>query len=356
VCTAGSRPFPTAWHTFPALALATALLAACNNQQPTMTPNVPRSTEQLALYNRSLNLLLRAAESDMDVVSCNAIEALLEVAPEDGLPAFRDAPDAESPLVRYAGYVALGVTRDTASLDRIKAGIRDDHPNVRVAAAFAACRCGEEGYVRILMNALNDSPRESERAEAAALLGRLGDPRAIPWLRAALRQPRNARSNRVALAINGALARLGDAAGLRQLIIYSRGDTASRTEALLILADLDHQDAHDDLVYAMIGPEKEYLEPRLIAARGLAKLGYDDGYQLASEYVQFTDPNPDPGPENPDRTFAVRSLAVHALGEIGDPRALPTLQDIAADQRDPRLQVAAAYAICKTINQRRSLP
>jgi HEAT repeat protein len=45
----------------------------------------------------------------------------------------------------------------------------------------------------------------------------------------------------------------------------------------------------------------------------------------------------------------VRSLAAHALGEIGDPQALPLLRDMAATETDERLQVAACYAICRIL-------
>jgi HEAT repeat protein len=45
----------------------------------------------------------------------------------------------------------------------------------------------------------------------------------------------------------------------------------------------------------------------------------------------------------------VRTNAALLLGEIGDPRALPRLRDLAENSEDPRLQVAAAYAICRIV-------
>ncbi|MCK4342767.1 MAG: HEAT repeat domain-containing protein [Phycisphaerae bacterium] len=306
--------------------------------------------ERLELHSRALDQLLLAAGSDLDIVSCNAIEALVEVAPRDGLPAFRKATRSESPVVRYAGFVALGERRDHKSLDLMVTGVKNVHPHVRLAAAFAAYRCGKEGAARLLVRALTDSPEDGLRAEAAALIGRLEEPRAKQWLQRALRLPANEKSSRVSLAINGALARLGDEDGIRRLVLYSRGDTAERTEALLILAELDYQEVREDLLYALLGPEEEYLEARLIAARGLGKLGFKEGYDLAARMLSYTDPNRNPTPENPDRTFAVRSLAIHALAEIGDPRALGPLREIAAAPDDPRLQVAASYAICMILS------
>ena len=326
--------------------LAAVLLAGCQTETaaPTLTPQ-----DRLDMENRSLNLLLTAAESDLQDVSCNAIEALVRVAPRTGLPAFRKATVSPSPIVRYAGFVALGELRDRPSLGGIKAAVADEHPHVRLAAAFAACRCGKDGYARVLFDALKESPDEGVRAEAASLIGRLQDKRAVARLRAALTWPGNAKSKHVMLAIRGALASLGDKDSLHELINYSQGDPASRTDALLILADLGNPDARDALRYRLLGASEEYDEARLIAARGLAKLGYRDGYDLATKMLTFTDGNANPTPENPSRTFPVRSMAIHALAEIGDARALPALRAIAASSEDPRLQVAACYAICRIL-------
>lgn len=341
------------------------LISGCESAGPAPAPapqppapERPRSNdmplsraERVDLQNRALDQLLLAAESDLDVVSCNAIEALLKIAPREGRSAFQQALRAESPLVRYAAYVALGQLQVCEAQSQFFAGVRDPHPHVRLAAAFAATRCGAQGYARVLAETLTDSPEQALRAEAAALIGRLGDPKAKRWLKMAATLESNQRSDRVLLAIHGALARLGDEDGIRRLVLYSRGKTAERTEALLILADLEHQRLRDDLLYALMGPEEEYVEARLIAARALGKLGFADGYGLAMQMLEYDDPNPNPSPRNPDRTFPVRSLAIHALAEIGDPQALPALRKIAADPEDPRLQVAASYAICRILQQ-----
>lgn len=323
-------------------------LAGCGD---TSAPVTVTPQQRLEIESRSLNLLMLAAESDLDDVSCNAIESLVRVAPRAGLPAFRKAAASSSPLVRYAGLVALGELRDTESLAAICAATQDAHAHVRLAAAFAACRCGRTGYARLLFGTLKDAADENVRAEAATLIGRLHDPRALKRLRAALTWPDTAKSRRVTLAIHGALAALGDSGSLGELINYSQGDPASRADALLILADLGHADARDALRYRLLGGSEEYDEARLIAARGLGKLGYRDGYDLATKLLTFSDKNPSPSPENPDRTFAVRSLAIHALAEIGDPRSLPALRALAAAQDDARLQVAACYAICRILSQ-----
>ncbi len=324
--------------------MALGLLAVLCGCQGLTTQATPTPAERLELESRALNLLLAASESELDVIACNAIESLVRVAPEYGLPAYRRARRSSSPLVRYAGYVALGEVRERGSLSAIVAGVRDPDPRVRLAAAFAACRCGKDGYARLLVRGLTDLPDENLRADAAWLIGCLEEPRAEKWLRAALRFPANQKSNRVTLHINWALAMLGQADAVQQLILFAQGDTVTRIDALLILAELGDSEACDILRY-FLDPSEDYLEARLVAARGLGRLGMRDGYELATRMMTFTDP--DPNAEDRDRTMRVRSLAAHALGEIGDPRALGSLRQTAADPADQRLQVAAAYAICR---------
>ncbi len=329
------------------LAAIAAALLGCQHAGLSRAHLTP--SERLELETRALGLLLRAAEGDKPDVACNAIEALVRVAPRDGLPLFRKAAQSPSPIVCYAGLVALGELRDRDSLPAMRAAAGAENAHVRLAAAFAAARCGHDGYVRILVRALSDAAEENVRADAAGLLGRLGDPRARGWLAAALNVGANRKSKPVTLAIHGALAMLGDRNSLQELINYSQGDPASRSVALLLLADLGQPDAREALRYRLLSPTEEYDEARLIAARGLGKLGDREGLDLALRKLTFKDPNPNPSPENPDRTYPVRSMAVHALAEIGDPRAIPALREIAATSTDPRLQVAAAYALCKLV-------
>jgi HEAT repeat protein len=328
------------------LSLAGLLCAGCADNLPavTVTP-----TQKLELQRRSVDLLLRAATSAADDVSCNALDALVKVAPRDGLPAFRQAVRSDSPLVRFAGYAALGEVRDCDSRLLFVAGIKDANPHVRLAAAFAACRCGQSGYASLLVHALTSAREDTVRRDAAFLLGRLGEPRAEKHLRAALRIGANEKSRPVLLTIYGALATLGQEDAVRELVRYAQGDLETRVHALLLLADLGLPETKDALRYRFLTNNEDYVEARLLAARGLGKLGFRDGFDLALKMLKFTDPNPNPDPDNPSRTFPVRSMAVHALAEIGDPRALGALRELAASQDEPRLQVAAAYAICRIL-------
>jgi HEAT repeat protein len=301
--------------------------------------------EQRELRARALNLLVTAAESELDDISCNAIEALARVAPREGLPSFRKAAKSDSWLVRYAGFAALGEARDAESVPRLRASVQDANPRVRLAVAFALCRCGQTAYAKTLVRTLTDVEDERLRADAATFIGKLEEPQAVKALRAALRYPANEKSKRVTIYINAALAALGDKAALRDLINDSHGGTEPRLIALLALADLGNSEARDTLRYRL-GPIEQYPEARLIAARGLARLGSNEGFEYAMQMLSFVDTRPNPTEDDPDRTYPVRSMAIHALAEMRDARALPALRTIAAGS-NAALQVAAAYAICR---------
>ena len=58
--------------------------------------------EKTELGQRALDLLIRAAQSDLDVVAANAIESLVQVAPDAGRSHFRTASRSDS-TARAAG-------------------------------------------------------------------------------------------------------------------------------------------------------------------------------------------------------------------------------------------------------------
>ncbi len=296
--------------------------------------------------HRSVDLLLRAAQSEDPVVCSNAIEALVKVAPEEGLPRFRMALRSQSPLVRFAGLVALGTVRDKSSRASLRQFLNDSHPLVRLAAAFALYRLGEGQRAKVLVNAVHADPDESVRSEAAHLIGLLGEPRAIKHLKSAASEKINETSQKALLHIYAAMARLGDAEAVRLLENGAQGAPADRLLALQGLAEAAPTEAQEALRYRM-GPAEDYLVHRLIAARGLAKLGDRGGYELAMQNLNYVSKDP----KDPDDAMRVRTNAALVLGELGDSRALGPLSDLAEKSSDTYVQIAACCAICQIVNR-----
>ncbi|MBU0617398.1 MAG: HEAT repeat domain-containing protein [Planctomycetes bacterium] len=293
---------------------------------------------QAQLEHRATALLLRAAQSDDGLVHANAIEALVKLAPQENLPIFREAVTSEAPLVRFAGCVALGQARDAASLRALWRLINaDPDARVRLSAAFAAARCGDTNSGRVLAMTLSDHPDEKLRADAAYLIGELGEPKAMRRLKlAAARED----SGYVTVQIESAMAKLGDRDSLDQLVEYTlKSDAVTVLLALQTLVELADPTTRKTLEYRLHS-EADYLQARLIAARGLGKLGVVEGYDLAIKSLTFS-------AKDDNETMQVRSNAALALGAIGQARALPALQRLAETKDDARTQVAACFAICQ---------
>jgi len=317
---------------WPALLLGLTAAVGCEGPGG---PRLPRE-EESRISARAQELLLRAARDEDPVVRSHAFEALVSVLPEQGRSEFRAALRDPNPLIRYAGCVSLGVLRDRTALSEIQPLLRDSSPRVRLAAACASYRCGQKAAARLLVSTLSDHPDENLRADAAYLIGKLGDPSALPRLEWAAS---NEKSGKVQVHIAAARAMLGDDDGVNELINAIQGDAVSRLVALQTFVEAPSRRAHDALRYRL-NDERDYLQTRLIAARALGRLGDDAGFTLALEslFHQGADPN---------ETMSVRQNAALALGAIGSPQALASLARLAETEGDPRTQVAACWAICQ---------
>lgn len=318
--------------------LVSAASADCRQQDGVMSPSATRRPADPALERRALALLQRAARSEDGLVRANALEALVKLAPEEHLPAFREAVVSEAPLVRYAGCVALGAARDKDSL-RALCRVMDEDPDVRVrlAAAFAATRCGDRHAAQLLVDVLNDHPDDKMRADAAYLLGELREPKAAKRLKLAGGREI---SGEVVLQIETALAKLGDREKLDRLIQYAlKSDTVTVLLSLQSLAEIADPSAEKALEYRLFS-KIDYLQTKLLAARGLGEIGNEKGYKLALTSLNHK-------AKDESETMQVRSNAALALGAIGKQEALPALARLAENESDSRTQVAACYAIVR---------
>lgn len=297
------------------------------------------------LRQRALDFIGRAARSEIDIVACNALEALVELDPDGGAQHFRAALGSESALVRWAGCLAVGDTRDKDAMDRIVRCLNDPDPRVRLGAAFAAYRCGESSYGWTLVETLRGSKDGNLRRDAALLIGRLRESGA----RRVLRAIADDRSTEALLAVQviGALALIGDARAVEELGQFAQGSPPVRAVALQAMVELASPATRDALLYRLQLPENdEYLENRLIAARALGRLGNKQGFDLAVGCLLNP---PKASADDPNAPMRVLTTAALALGDIRDIRAVNPLRQLAESSNDPRVQVAACAAICRII-------
>ena len=334
-----------------AAAISASLAGACAPGNPYLRDPVRMSQ----LKHRALEALKRGTTYQaLPSVRAASIESLQDEAPEAALPWIRAGLHDDHPAVRFAAAMALGTLRDRASRESVARLLEDPDDSVKAAAIFALHRLGDTSHTAKLAWFLRDHPNPAVRRNAALILGRLGEEGAIPLLAGVV----GCKDDALHAQALEALVLLGNREAVQQMtFVANSGNGPQEVFALNALAATGDPDLRSTFEYKLT--EGAYLETRLAAARGLGELGSGDGLKVALEGIRFNRPQPglenDP-PEN--QVMRVRQLAAVALGAIGDPAGLVPLAERLEDNSDPRVQVAAARAILRIINQieRKSLP
>ncbi len=311
------------------------------------------SVGEQELRSRALHGLKRGTEyADDPAVRAQSIEALSRTAPAEGLPYMRDALRDDEPVVRFAACMALGLVKDKGSRGMLETRLEDTDASVQTGAIYALHRLGDYRHTSRLADRLLRDPSPGVRANAAMVLGELGEKGAIRLLRHAARD----RQDVVSLQAIEAMALLGDAPSFQQLTLLTHdGSGPTQVLAILALGRTGDRSAVNALVYHL--RQGTYLETKLAAARGLGMLGFSDGLKVALEALDFKPGNSrliDDTPYN--QAMRVHSMAAQALGDIGDSAALPALQQRLEAQDDPRVQLAAAKAILQILGRRSAWP
>jgi len=301
---------------------------------------------QRTFRNEAMDFLKHAAFSDEPVVRMQAIEAFQEVAPREGFQYIEGNVNNGYAGVCFAAVMAVGTLRDSSVLERVRTLAEDADPNVRIAALYALHRLGDQRRTSELSDFLQKHRDARVRANAALAIGRLKEPGSAHVLNLALRKEQK---DAVKLQIMEALALLGDKAGIERLRFAGHSAAPDQSAlALMFLANAGCEEAEDLFRYRLDVADQP--EIKLQAARGLGKLGHDDGLDLALAYLFFN--SPDHGRKNdpPEQQIVrIRALAALALEAIGNPQALPALQRAFHQAGQPdlvRLAIArAAVAI-----------
>jgi len=279
--------------------------------------------------------------SDNAVVRAAAVEALEAAGPE-ALPWIRTALSDDHPGVRFAACLAVGSLRDEGTEDAIRRMVTDPDTSVQVAALYALHRLGDEQRTGRIPTYLLENVDLTVRRNAALVLGRLGEPAAVKILARAMRD----RDPGVRNHVLEAMARLGNKEARQELILMTNsGAGTDEAFAVSALAELGDLALMETFRFKFRGAA--HAETRLAAARGLGRLGSDEGYSASISSLKSARPEgPDDLRDPPaERLLRVRMLAAAALGAIGRLESLSTLDGFLGENVDPRLKVAAARAV-----------
>jgi HEAT repeat protein len=312
------------------------------------------AVERSTMRERALEVLESQAFSEWALARANAIEGLL-LAPGRVEPMIRAGLADENPGVRSIAAMAAGELVFKEAEAAVRPLLRDPEPRVRASAIYALVSMGARVDRTPLANQLEHrDPRV--RAHAAVVLGKLGDPSAIPLLRAAVRSrtlPPGTLGRFFSLQAAEAMVKLGDDLPINSIRAALYPDSTEGFEvatlAAQILGDLQDQGSAAQLVQIVeAGPAARTPEEvaqdagrgrpaelRLAAATALAEMGYPDGWYLADEFLE-------------DPISARRQQAAHLLGAAAVPGALERLEPLLEDE-DPLVRIAAAASIVRVL-------
>lgn len=303
------------------------------------------AVEVSALRERAMTMLTEAAAAGRPEIRANAIEALSS-SPRRVEPIIRAALVDSSPAVRITAAVVIGNTKMASSASFVEPLTQDPVLPVRASAVYAMKRCGRNVDMSPLAELLAD-PSPRWRAHAAYLLGKLGDPSALPMLEEAVRDtfPRVSGSEvrLMELQVAEARVRLGDEEAIhsiRAALFPARAEDLEATAlAAQLMGELKDRASTRELV--MLTRMRDDVgnsmppEVRLAAAGSLGALRIDQAAPeaVATEFVK-------------DGTPTVRAQAAFVLGQCGRRANLAVLEPM-LDDESPQVRVTAAAAITR---------
>ncbi|MCE2925688.1 MAG: HEAT repeat domain-containing protein [Phycisphaeraceae bacterium] len=295
------------------------------------------------LRERAAAMLVEFASTGTPEQRANALEALLPV-PARLEQVVRAALRSPNPGVRSVAAMTVG----KAKLDRVAESLRplqtDQSQIVRASAIFGLVRTGARVDPSPLAAMLMDE-QVAVRAQAAFILGELGNNSAVPMLIEASGAPAGRadpiRDRLMRLQIAEALVKLRYEQAIHEIraALYPARpeDLEAATLAVQILGQIKDQASKAQLRILL---RENYdnrtpmpVEIRLAAATGLARMGEVQFATLALTYLTST-------------IATQRAQAAIVLGESGEKAYLPKLAAL-LDDPEPLVRIAAGAGILK---------
>lgn len=287
------------------------------------------SIELSQVREHAIQALVSLASHERPEVRANAIEGLAPVASRVESVVRAGLADRNAG-VRSVSAMVVGRAQLGRAAQAARPLLSDRWPQTQASAIYALQRNGIEVDPSPLAGMLLGADDPRVRAQAAFVLGELGEASAAPMLREAIRQemPRVGDVQRrvMRLQMAEALIKLGDDTPLsmvRASLYPSRPEELEATAlAVQVLGEVGDRGAIDQLIY-LSGEQADEArtmpaEVRLSVAQSLAKMGLRDGTFLADEFV---------GSE----IDAVRSQAASVYGLAGNRAHLEALGRLAED-------------------------
>jgi HEAT repeat protein len=213
--------------------------------------------------------------------------------------------------VRQSIPGALAEKWGAAAFPRLVELLEDSDQGVRDSAAQALGTLKDKRAIDFLIHRLGN---QQDGWDAARALGDIGDPKAIPALRKAMKDEHV--ENDVHIAAAGALARMGQGDGLSYLLAMLK--TPNRVDQMGAAQEsrMSQIKGTLDALLSLLTDRDEYV--RAAAVEAVGELHDTRATLPVTKLLN-------------DHDFRTRAAAVKALGEIRDPLAIPALRKLLKD-------------------------
>lgn len=314
--------------------LSMVLQAGCIEEQSFTKPAVEQSKVDVSrLESRALRIVREALADENGVIRIHAIEVIVTTQRRELMPQVLKLLADEQVHVRFGAGVAVGDMEYTAGEYMIKPMLEDPNPNAKIAAAYALVRLGRVEYAEKIRDAAK-STDQTVRANAALLLGKLGDKNNLPLLYDVLRDLDSA--DKARLQAVESIARLGDERiykdKLWALLISKYADV--RWSGIQSMGLLNTVDAKNAIITML---NDEVREVRLCAAEQLARMGDLAGEQEVLVY--FKTQSPDLNQASTANIFA--TMAIGRMATAPGTKYLPKL----LQSRSKVIRLTAAQSV-----------
>lgn len=328
-----------------------ALAAAAMGFTGGCSASLPTAAQQQKILVDARAVLRQSAEDHDAATRANAMEAIAQVMGAGGGPILKSGLDDPEPMVRFAAAMALGDVAFKPALpnlqEKAKMQVGERDRRTYCAIIYAMYRLGDLSRVGDLADLLTD--REAAvRANAAMVMGKIGDASGIGPIKTVMVDERDEGAK---YAMYEALATLGDASSQALLEAYARGPYLDLRMASI--PALTHEKSVKNMqILHELQSSTQPPRVRVMAAMELARLGEvnSEGYNLCSRCVrnprQETDRGSGGDQSTPVEVSSLQRLAAMALGLMGNPAAITSLEPLLGAPEGP-VRVAAAMSIIR---------
>ncbi len=269
-------------------------------------------------------------------VRVNAIEVVATTKQTKLMPKVQQLlKDDFVPPIRFAAALAVGDMEYRLAEGSIEPLLRDEDENIRIAAAYAKTKLGSADSFDLLCRAVA-SDDQIVRANAALLLGKSGDKRALKFLYIVLR--REDSDDKVRFQAVESIAMLGDEwifPRLWAMVMSAYAD--DRIMGIRAMGALGTAKAKDVLITKL---DDDILVVRLAAAEQIGMLGDTTG---EPEVLDVFKKNLT-ARLNKEQTEHVNMLTALAIGRIGTASLTRFLPQLLGDE-SKFVRIAAAKAV-----------